>query len=401
MNQTLRLLTYCLLSYSLIIPKAAFSQDIAKIDGATISKQRITEKLQFLQKEANVHGLSVMVLSPEEVLYEGVFGMSNMNEGTPLSNTQTFYAASLSKPLFAYLVMRLVDEGKLDLDKPIVDYLDKPIGEYPFKHDYEGYDDIHPDERHNKITARMCLSHSSGLPNWRYVVKTGINFGNPLEIEFEPGSRYSYSGEGIQLLQLAVEQITGRGLEELAKEYVFEPLGMEGTSFLWQEKFEGNYVVGHHKKKKVLNRRKRDQEYAAGSMETTPEDYAKFIQAILRGENLSREAFEEMISPQIVITSKQQFGKNATVETDENKDIGLSYGLGWGIYNTPHGKAVFKEGHLEGWEHFTVFYPDQNIGILIMTNSSNGESIFKELLEAVMGDSWMPWYWENYIPYKG
>ena len=135
-------------------------------------------------------------------------------------------------------------------------------------------------------------------------------------------------------------------------------------------------MVGHHKKKKVLNRRKRDQEYAAGSMETTPEDYAKFIQAMLRGENLSQEAFEEMISPQIAITSKQQFGKNATVETDENKDIGLSYGLGWGIYNTPHGKAVFKEGHLEGWEHFTVFYPDQKTGILIMTNSSNGESIF-------------------------
>ncbi|MEM8900351.1 MAG: serine hydrolase domain-containing protein [Bacteroidota bacterium] len=400
MNKSLLFLTNFFLIFSLILSKTAFSQDLNRIDGTPISKGSITEKLQFLQQEANVHGLSVMVMDPEEILYEGAFGMSNMNEGIPLSNTQTFYAASLSKPLFAYLVMRLVNEGKLDLDRPIVDYLDKPIGEYTFKHDYEGYQDIQSDERHTKITSRMCLSHSSGFPNWRYIGKSGINFGNPLTIEFEPGTRYSYSGEGIQLLQLAVEQITGQGLEDLAIEYVFEPLGMEMTSFLWQEKFEGNYVLGHHKKKKVLNRRKRDQEFAAGSMETTPQDYARFIQAVLRGENLSKDAFEEMISPQIAITSKQQFGKNATVETDENKGIGLSYGLGWGIYNTPYGKAVFKEGHLQGWEHFTVFYPEQKKGILIMTNSSNGESIFKELLEVVMGDSWMPWYWENYIPYN-
>lgn len=107
-----------------------------------------------------------------------------------------------------------------------------------------------------------------------------------------------------------------------------------------------------------------------------------------------------MITPQIEIISTQQFGKNSFKKTKANKSIALSYGLGWGIYKTPYSKAVFKEGHIKGWEHYTVFYPDKNIGIIIMTNSSNGEGIFKKILEEVMGDIWMPWYWEGFYPIK-
>ena len=227
--------------------------------------------------------------------------MANIKAGEPLKNTQTFYAASLSKPLFAYTVMCLVDERQIDLDRPLVEYLEKPIWEYEFKHSYQGFKDLQGDNRTEKITARMCLSHSSGFPNWRYIGKSGINMEKKLEIEFEPGSYYSYSGEGIQLLQFVVEQITQQNLESLATKYVFSPFKMDMTSFLWQERFEENYVLGHYKKKKVVNRRKRDEEYAAGSMETTPADYAKFIQAMLRKEGLSKEAFSEMISPQISI----------------------------------------------------------------------------------------------------
>jgi CubicO group peptidase (beta-lactamase class C family) len=246
----------------------------------------------------------------------------------------------------------------------------------------------------------MCLSYSSGLPNWRYIGPRGINMNRKLEIESDPGTFYSYSGEGIQLLQLVVEQVTGRGLEELAEEHVFDPLGMDMTSFVWQERFEGNYAIGHRRKKKALPRRKRDREYAAGSMETTPEDYVRFLQAVMRGEGLSEVAYRDMLSPQIAITSRRQFGPGRWEVTDANRDIELSYGLGWGLYTTPYGPAVFKEGHLEGWEHYAVFYPDSGVGLLIMTNSSNGESIFKEILEVAVADSWLPWEWENYIPYR-
>ena len=148
--------------------------------------------------------------------------------------------------------MKLVDEEKIDLDKPLVKYLDKPLYTYKFPHNYEGYKDLKNDDRYEKITARMCLSHSTGFPNWRYIGKSGIDMEKPLKIEFEPGTFYSYSGEGIQLLQFAVEQITKKNLEELAQEYVFKPLEMNMTSFLWQERFDTNFAVGHYKKRKTL-----------------------------------------------------------------------------------------------------------------------------------------------------
>jgi len=157
---------------------------------------------------------------------------------------------------------------------------------------------------------------------------------------------------------------------------------------------------GHYKKKKVVPIKKRASPNAAGSMETTPEDYSKFIQAMLNSKGLSNKAYREVTTPQVEINSKQQFGPNRLIETDENQEIKLSYGLGWGIYQTPYGKAVFKEGHLRGWEHYCLFYPNNNLGIVIMTNSSNGESVFKELLELCTTDKWMPWYWEGYIPYN-
>jgi CubicO group peptidase (beta-lactamase class C family) len=375
------------------------AQQIPRIDGTIIPAAELERHLADLREAANVHGLSVTIFTGEEVLFESALGSRNLDTGEPLQNTDVFYAASLSKPLFAYIVLRLVDAGTLDLDRPLVDYLDQPLGDYPFPEAYEGFGDLEADPRHRQITARMCLSYTSGLPNWRYLTPTGINFGRPLEIENDPGTFYSYSGEGIQLLQLVVEQVTGERLEALARRHAFEPFGMAMSSYLWRESFEGNYAVGHRKRKKVIERRKRDREYAAGSMETTPADYVRFLQAMLRGEGLSDTMYQKMLTPQIAITSERQFGPRRLKETDANRDIELSYGLGWGLYRTPHGRAVFKEGHLEGWEHYAIFYPDNGLGVLIMTNSSNGEAIFKELLEVAMGDRWLPWEWENYVPY--
>lgn len=212
------------------------------------------------------------------------------------------------------------------MDKPLVEYLERPLPSYTFKETYEGYQDLDRDERYKKITARMCLSHTTGFPNWRYIGNSGIDMNKPLEIESNPRTYYSYSREGIQLLQFVVEQVTGKRLEELAQMYVFEPFHMTMTSFLWQDRFETNYAVGHYDRKKVLERQKRNKEYAAGRMETTPYDYARFIQAMLARKGLSTTAFDEMFKPQIAIVSKQQFGDNRWKTTDENKDINLSYG---------------------------------------------------------------------------
>lgn len=376
-----------------------YSQSIKRIDDSTISTTILDKEIKRLKNLGNVHGLTVSIVTKDSVLFQKAYGSRNLKNKQLLETSHNFYAASLSKPLFAFIVMKLVEENKIDLDKPLVQYLENPLYSYEFQHDYENYKDLKNDKRYEKITARMCLSHTTGFPNWRYVNESGIDMERPLEIEFEPGTFYNYSGEGIQLLQFVVEQITKKGLEELAQAYVFKPFKMDMTSFLWQKRFDTNYAVGHYKKRKTLNRRKRNVEYAAGSMDTTPEDYSRFIQAMLAQNGLKEHTYKEFFKPQIRIESKQQFGKNRLIKTTENNDIELSYALGFGTYETPYGKAIFKEGHIQGWEHYTLFYPSQNIGIVIMSNSSNAESIFKELIEISMGDKWIPWYWENFIPY--
>ncbi len=83
-----------------------------------------------------------------------------------------------------------------------------------------------------------------------------------------------------------------------------------------------------------------------------------------------------------------------------NDNIFLGYGLGWGLLQSPYGTGAFKEGHGDGFQHYSIIFPKQEKGILILSNSDNAESIFKELLETAIGDRFTPWYWENYIPYN-
>ena len=284
--------------------------------------------------------------------------------------------------------MQLVQEGILDLDKPVYQYLPKPLPEY------EKYADLAGDQRYKKITARMLLSHTSGFPNWRWA-----NDDRKLNINFEPGSRYAYSGEGIDLLQMVVETITKQALEDLMRERVFLPLGMARSSMVWQERFESDFANGYDEYGRSLGPERRKSADAAGSMQTTPRDFARFMLAVMNGERLSKETREQMFSPQIRITAKHQFPTMENVPTDANESIRLSYGLGWGLYWTPLGEAFFKEGHDEGWRNYTVCFDKPKSGMLIMTNSSNGEGIFKELLETLLKDTFTPIEWEGYTPY--
>lgn len=373
---------------------------IQKIDGSTIAEITVDKRVETLVDTADVTGLTVTLFNQDTVVYQKAFGYSNFIKKDSLSINDVFYGASLSKAVFGFIVAQLANEGLIDLDKPLQEYLDVPIPKMQFNREWRAFKELGDDDRYKTITARMCLSHTTGFPNWRWISRTGeFEPEGKIKFYFEPGSDYSYSGEGIRLLQIVVEQILGKGLEQLAQERVFLPLGMDMTSYVWQERFENNYCHGHTATQAVIEKDREDEAGAAGSMETTPVDYSKFLSKIIELSSNNSEITELMFTPNIRIKSKQQFGPKSLEKTDVNDGIGLSYGLGWGILNTPYGHGYFKEGHGEGFQHYSILFPEKHSGILLMSNSDNAERIFKEILELGIGDIFTPWYWENYIPY--
>lgn len=339
---------------------------------------------------AEVTGLCLGIINDNQAAYVKAYGYKNKTKGELNDTATCFYAASLAKPLFAYLVMQLVDQGKIDLDKPIYTYLPKPLTEYAM------YRDLAGDDRWKLITARNCLDHTTGFPNWRQL---NPRDNQKLEIFFTPGERYAYSGEGLYLLQLVIESITGRQLEDLAQEMIFKPLAMRRTSFLWQPSFENDYAVGHNTNEDTLQKNKATDANAAGSMETTIADYTRFMEAVMKGQRLSHTSKAEMFRSQIGIHTKHEFPSLNNDTTHANDKIELSYGLGWGLFKSAYGRAFFKEGHGNGWQHYTISIPAKKFSLIIMTNSDNGESIFKELVQEISGVD-IPWEWEGYFPYR-
>jgi serine-type D-Ala-D-Ala carboxypeptidase/endopeptidase len=371
---------------------------IKRLNDSEITTDSLSGYITSLMKKAKVHGLAVSIFNNNELAYQKLFGFKNREKGELLIPGTIFYGASLSKTIFADVVLQLAEAKVLHLDTPLYKYLKHPLYTYQtnfvqrlFGANYIDYADLKNDNRYQLITARMCLSHTSGLPNWRWLEED-----KKLKIHFNPGSRYSYSGEGMFLLQFVIEQITSKDFKDIASEKVLKPLQMNSSSYVWQRSYEGNYCVGHDANGNNLRIPKSNVANAAGSISTTIEDYTRFLQDILKQKDAR---YKELLTPQTSIKSKQQFGPNAWIDTNENDSIRLSYGLGFGLFFTPYGKAFFKEGHLEGWQHYTVGFPEKGIGIVIMSNSDNAESIFKELLEFSIANHYTPWYWEHYIPY--
>jgi len=359
------------------------------LDGSAITASDIDGTVLRLMHAAKVTGTGIAIFNDGKIAYLKAYGFRDKEKKLPLTPDSVMSGASLTKVAFAYMVMQLVQEGSLDLDKPVYQYLPKPLPEF------DGYKDLAGDDRYKKITSRILLDHTSGFPNWRW-----FEDDKKLKIHFEPGSRFAYSGEGIALLQLIVETIAKRPLADLMRERVFQPLAMTRTSMVWEPSFEDDYANGYDEQENSLGPQRRKRAGSAGSMLTTPADFAKFMQAMMHGIGLSKGMKDAMLGPQVQIFSKHGFPPLATETTDENKPIRLSYGLGWGLYWTPYGKAFFKEGHDDGWRNYTVCFDDAKMGILIMTNSSNGEGIYKELLETLQKNTFTPIEWEQFTPYN-
>jgi serine-type D-Ala-D-Ala carboxypeptidase/endopeptidase len=367
---------------------------IARLDGSTIEPAALTERIDALTRAAKVHGLTVTIFNNAETVYSRGFGAASVPARTPLRTGTEIYGASLSKAVFSVLVMKLVEQRRLDLDTPLQDYVSTPLGEHRGKFWHEDLRDLRSDPRYRRITARMCMSHTTGLPGWRWFEPD-----QKLRIHSQPGTRFGYSGEGMTFLQVVIEKLTGKPLETLMQEQVFGPYGMKMSSYTWQPRFEGDYAVGHAADGKAYPKDKDNAARAPSTLETTTDDYATFLRAVLRRDGLRDASWTEIFKPQIRIRSKTQVGPGASETTAANDPIELSYGLGWGLQRTPHGWGAFKEGHGDGFQHYSIVYPARKLGVLLMSNSDNAESIFGHLLRLTIADTSTPLEWHGYLPY--
>lgn len=333
-------------------------------------------------------GLAVAIVEDGRVVFVRAYGVRNA-KGDPLEDATVMYGASLTKAVFAYTVMQLVDEGKIDLDRPIAEMLPRPLPEYGNLDEYGNWGDLAGDARWRRITPRMILTHSTGFANFSFLEPDG-----KLKFHFDPGSRYAYSGEGIVLLQFAIEKGLGLDLGAEMQRRVFDRFGMTNTSMTWRPDFARNLADGWQADGTVEAHDERGRVRAAGSMDTSIGDFAAFAAGFIRGDGLSAGARAEMVRPQLAITTRQQFPTLLPEAPVAQRWAGVSAGLGVVTFQGPQGPGFFKGGHNDSTGNTWVCVERGRRCVVILGNDVRAEKAFPELVRAALGETGVPWAWE-------
>jgi CubicO group peptidase (beta-lactamase class C family) len=325
-------------------------------EGSAPIAERLDAAIPALMEAGEIPGLSAALVRDGRLVWSGAFGVQDTETGEPVTSRSIFQAASLSKQFFAYTALRLADRGVFDLDTPLADYLP--------------YERLADEERYPRITGRMVLSHSTGLPNWG---------GERLELGFDPGTDWQYSGEGYVYLQKTLEHLTGEGLDALVQREVLQPMGLDDSWMAWRDDFEGRATAAHDGWGNSSGVNRGDQVNAAWSLLTTGEDYARFLIGLMQGHGLQPGTLSQSLDRQIQVSSER-------VETEER----LYWGLGWGLQYGNGGRAIWQWGHNNGFRAYLLAYPDRRDAFVYFTNSDNGLSIARALLALVEGAAGFP-----------
>lgn len=318
----------------------------------------LEDRVPAVMEEYHVPGLSMALIRENRIVWRGSFGVRVAGEPERVNADTVFEAASMSKPLFSYAVLRLVEQGQFDLDRPLDAYLSKPYL---------------PDESAaNKITGRMVMLHHTGLPNWR---EGSWRQGDPLHLEYEPGSRFTYSGEGFLYLQTAVERITERPVDVWMQERLLAPLGMEHSSYRWQDAFHKNYAGGHDRNG-TANKERRfyGSGNAAFSLYTTPTDYARFLIEIMGDDRSASYSLQA-----------DSVKSMTTLQVKPERDNPRSRrSLGWIVDAPNDGGFVQHTGtNGAGFHCVSRFRPDRKSGCVIMTNNVGARAACEQILKII------------------
>ena len=400
----MRLATAFLLTTLSLAAQSPTDQTIRRLDGSHIGSSAASALAERILKENKVTGAEIAVLNDGHMVWISGFGLRDKQNNLPMTPVTTTWAASITKGVFAVYVMTLVEQHRLDLDRPIVQLLDKPLDSYPDYKQTAG--DLVRDQRWSAVTPRMLLSHTSGLANF-----ASLEPDKKMHLHYAPGSRFAYSGEGLNLLQFVIEQREHQPLEELMQKTIFTPLEMRYTSMVWNEVLASNVADRYDANSNFISHTRRDHARAAGSMTTAATDLARLAAALTNDGRKAQgpvgsdstlsivhaSSLETLFTPAIRIDTKHQFPTFDETKSSEGPSVGLAYGLGWGLLTkTKYGPAFFKEGHGDGAQNYMICFTKHRDCMIILTNSDNGELAFKPLLEGVLGDTVTPWEWEGY-----
>ena len=348
----------------------------------------IDAELAAVAKQTGARGIAMAVIRDGVVEHVRTYGERNA-QGAPLQDATIMYGASITKAAFAHMVMQLVEAGTLDLDTSIASYLPRPLPSYPTEEKYAPWSDLQGDERWRRLTPRILLTHASGFSNFAFIEPDG-----KLRFHFNPGARYAYSGEGMILLQFVLEQGLGLDVGDQMQRRVFDRFGMPNTSMIWRASFASNLADGWKADGTVEPHDERSKVRAAGSMDTTIADIARFAAGYVRGDGLSARGRAELTRPQLPITTASQFPSLQPELPAARRRAGLAAGLGVISFDGPQGRGFFKGGHNDSTGNTWVCVEKRRDCVVILANDVRAEPAFPRLVEFAIGNSGVPWDWE-------
>ena len=322
------------------------------------------QPIDNLIKANQITGAQITFVNNEKIFhYFG--GFADLDEKLKVNEQTIFQAASLSKVVLAYICLEINRKNLLDLDKPLFNYF--------------AYNRLISDPNAQKITARMVLTHTSGLPNWAENPLSKAWGTSALKTNLEPGTKWQYSGEGFVFLQLAIQQILKKDMQQIADEWVFKPLLMKNSSFVWQSRFTDVAAYGYNSKAEMTDRSEFFLPNASFSLYTTSADYAKFLSAMLKKH--------------IKLLSNKVVSVNDPTKPNANTE-NIFWSLGIGIQKNELGTTFWHWGDNGDFKSFFLSYPEQKKTLVCFTNSTNGLALMQPLFNQYFGKAtWFACKW--------
>jgi len=312
--------------------------------------------LEALAVQHHVCGVAIAVIKNRKL--DSTDSATGCLPAPTLNSDSVFQAASLSKPVFAYAVLKLVEQGRLELDTPVMKYL--PQG---YRHQFHPLEaeppiektDLVIDPQIQAVTVRMVLNHTSGLPNWA---------SRPLSFDSLPGAKWAYSGEGFVLLQRAVAAVEGEPLDRFMTAQLFKPQAMDHSDYVWNAQIAQELVTGTKANGAPRAPWNFTRPVAAFTLYTSATDYGKFLVAVLNDEPVLKQITASPVSV--------------------DPSLSLSWGLGWGIERVQGDLYIWHWGNNPGYRSFVIASVRTGDGFVMLTNSDNGLKLAEPITQRLL-----------------